>query len=148
MPNIGSRGNSYKANFGSNYIKKGLNKLNFNLNYIIFDVNMPKKFFRIYPRQAWSLELRFYIAHFDWEVLSLNLAKESFKGTILSMNSCIMFSLEFQQLHFLKFFTYDGGMNREKEIGVEKEKSKQSGFYKKQNFSLICILKAILIFLF
>ena len=37
------RGQSYKANFGINYIKKGLNKLNFTLNYINFDVIYAKK---------------------------------------------------------------------------------------------------------
>ena len=31
-------GQSYKANFGLNYIKNGLNKLNFTFNYINFDV--------------------------------------------------------------------------------------------------------------
>ena len=34
-----SRGKSYKANFGINYIKNGLDKLNVTLNYINFDVN-------------------------------------------------------------------------------------------------------------
>ena len=38
-----SRGQSYKANFGIDYIKKGLNKLNFTLNYINFDVIYAKK---------------------------------------------------------------------------------------------------------
>ena len=37
------RGQSYKANFGINYIKKGLSKLNFTLNYINFDVIYAKK---------------------------------------------------------------------------------------------------------
>ena len=33
-----AKGQSYKANFDINYIKNGLNKLNFTLNYINFDV--------------------------------------------------------------------------------------------------------------
>ena len=37
------RGQSYKANFGINYIKNRLNKLNFTLNYINFDVIYAKK---------------------------------------------------------------------------------------------------------
>ena len=44
------RGQSYKAHFGINNIKKGLNKLNFTLNYINFDVIDAKKFYRIDPR--------------------------------------------------------------------------------------------------
>ena len=36
-------GQSYKANFGINNIKNGLNKLNFTLNYINFDVIYAKK---------------------------------------------------------------------------------------------------------
>ena len=38
-----SWGQSYKANFGLNYTKNGLNKLNFTLNYINFDVIYAKK---------------------------------------------------------------------------------------------------------
>ena len=38
-----SKGQSYKANFGINYIKNVLNKLNFTLNYINFDVTYAKK---------------------------------------------------------------------------------------------------------
>ena len=38
-----NRGQSYKANFDINYIKNGLNKLNFTLNYINFDVIFAKK---------------------------------------------------------------------------------------------------------
>ena len=34
-----SRGKSYKANFGINYIINGLDKLNVTLNYINFNVN-------------------------------------------------------------------------------------------------------------
>ena len=37
------RGQSYKAIFGINYIKNGINKLNFTLNYINFDVIYAKK---------------------------------------------------------------------------------------------------------
>ena len=37
------QGQSYKANFGINYIRNGLNKLNFTLNYINFDVIYAKK---------------------------------------------------------------------------------------------------------
>ena len=33
-----ARGQSYKANFGINYIKNGFNKLKFIKNYINFDV--------------------------------------------------------------------------------------------------------------
>ena len=36
-------GQSYKANFGINYIKNGPNKLNFTLNYLNFDVISDKK---------------------------------------------------------------------------------------------------------
>ena len=36
-------GQSYKANFGINNIKNGLNKPNFTLNYINFDVIYAKK---------------------------------------------------------------------------------------------------------
>ena len=36
-------GQSYKADFGINYIKNRLNKLNFTLNYINFDVIYAKK---------------------------------------------------------------------------------------------------------
>ena len=36
-------GQSYKANFGINYIKNGLNKLNFTLNYINFVEIYAKK---------------------------------------------------------------------------------------------------------
>ena len=38
-----SRGQSYKANFGINYIKNGFNQLNFTLNYVNFDVIYAKK---------------------------------------------------------------------------------------------------------
>ena len=34
---------SYKANFGINYIKNGFNTLNFTLNYINFDVIYTKE---------------------------------------------------------------------------------------------------------
>ena len=34
---------SYEANFGINYIKNGLDKLNFTLNYINFDVIYAEK---------------------------------------------------------------------------------------------------------
>ena len=40
---VKSRGQSCKANFGINYIKNGLNKPNFHLNYINFDVIYDKK---------------------------------------------------------------------------------------------------------
>ena len=36
-------GQSYKADFGINYVKNGFNKLNFTLNYINFDVMYAKK---------------------------------------------------------------------------------------------------------
>ena len=36
-------GQSYKANFGINYIKNGLNNLHFTLNYINFDEIYAKK---------------------------------------------------------------------------------------------------------
>ena len=43
------RGQSYKANFGINYIKNGLRKLNFTLNYINFDVIYAENYYRIDP---------------------------------------------------------------------------------------------------
>ena len=43
VPGVVSRGQSYKANFGINNIKNGLNKLNFTLNHINFDVIYAKK---------------------------------------------------------------------------------------------------------
>ena len=42
QPQKRTRGQSYKANFDVNYIKKGFNKLNFTMNYISFDVNYAK----------------------------------------------------------------------------------------------------------
>ena len=41
----GFLGQSYKANFGINYTKNRLSKLNFTLNYINFDVIYAKKSF-------------------------------------------------------------------------------------------------------
>ena len=47
-----TRGQSYKANFGINYIKNEFNKLNCNLNYINFDVIYAEKFYWIEPRSV------------------------------------------------------------------------------------------------
>ena len=43
-------GQSYKANFGIKYIKKGFNKLNFTLNYINFAVIYAKKVLLDWPQ--------------------------------------------------------------------------------------------------
>ena len=48
-----TRGQSYKANFGINSIKNKLNKLNFTLNYINFDViYAPKSFIGLTPGET------------------------------------------------------------------------------------------------
>ena len=44
-------GQSYKANFGINYIQNGFNKLNCTLNYINFDVIYAKKIIGLTPGQ-------------------------------------------------------------------------------------------------
>ena len=47
-------GQSYKANFCINYIKSGLDNLNFSLNYINFDVIYAKKvFIGLTPEHVW-----------------------------------------------------------------------------------------------
>ena len=71
-----TKGQSYKANFGINYIKNGLNNLNFTLNYINFDVIFAKKFYRIDPFKVFSL--LFVILHFAPVFLYLMLFRIAF----------------------------------------------------------------------
>ena len=54
-----SLGQYYKANFGINYIKKGLSKLNFTLNYINFDVIYAKKVLKDWPQSLKLVLLAF-----------------------------------------------------------------------------------------
>ena len=74
---VETRGQSYKANFGINYIKNGHNKLNFNLNKINFDVIYAKKIYKIDPSSktavsCFSFSLKILTSHLIYNIFRNN----------------------------------------------------------------------------
>ena len=74
---------SYKINFGINYIKNRLNKLKFALNYINFDVIYTKKFYRIDP---WNPEAQPFEIQANVIILQILWLKSMQKVVLASKN--------------------------------------------------------------